>query len=285
MARIRFRWRPQQESSEIDRRLEELPYFKELKPKAVQRIRYLERTSHSLYLLTVLLLVFFLALLALHFSTLQGLRDKQEATLAELSATQQELARYKEAYAIVLQDAQAFGRIYDITYGGMDGSGANTTNASQAKPLPGANVWEYYHERGVISDSCIPTTKVVQTPSDVVELVLVASGQKEAEWPRLTLLVDGSFLASYRIESGQQTIQRTLLALPKGEHHLDFVYDNAGRAGNVTVSLLRIGDRTIENAVSVIDEGQGFAMFDCKETKEGGTMTTDGAMRFRIEKV
>jgi hypothetical protein len=281
MARIRFRWRSQQKSSEIEQRLEELPSFKELKPKAAQRIRYLERTSHSLYLLTLLILVFFLALLTFHFSTVQDLRAKQESTLAELSATQQELARYKEAYAIVLQDAQAFGRIYDITYRGMNES----ENGTNATPLPGANVWEYYHERGVINDSCIPTTKVVQTPSDVVELVLVASGQKQAAWPRLTLLVDGSFLASYQIESEQQTIHRTLLALPKGEHHLDFVYDNAGRAGNVTVSLLRIGDRTIENAVSVIDEGQGFAMFDCKETREGGTMTTDGAMRFRIEKL
>jgi hypothetical protein len=280
MARVRFTWRPQVESPKNHKRFEELPSFP--KVKAARHIRFLERTSHGLYLLTLLLLVFILALLAFHFNTVQGLRAKQEATAAELSAAQQELARYKEAYAIVLQDAQAFGRIYDITYGGMNGS--NGTNAS-AKPLAGANVWEYYHERGVINDSCIPTTKVVQTPSDVVELVLIAAGHKEAEWPRLTLLVDGSFLASYQIESEQQSIQRTLIALPKGEHHLDLVYDNAARAGNVTISLLRIGDRTIENAVSIIDEGEGFAMFDCKETREGNTMTKDGAMRFRIEKL
>ncbi len=255
--------------------------------------RYLgHRTNKGFYVLLLLLLLVIAAILLFHFLTLQRLSEERLQAQEELVTLRAERDHYREAYEIALADARAFGRLYDAGYKGdagskTDGSGTNSPPLSNtsALRLPRESVWAYYHAQGVISDTCIPVTKVVQTPSNIVEIVIVARGKKGAEWPRLNLLVDATTIATFIVETEQDGVHKALVELLPGTHRIDLVYLNGETSKELTVPLLRIGDRTIENEVSVLDYGEGFSLFDCQETGQGATLKRSGAMRFRIEKV
>ena len=245
------------------------------------------RPNHGFYVVILLLLAFFVGLVALHFRVVSELRAEQQQTLQQLAQAQADLDHYKKAYQSALEDAQALGKIYDITYRG-NATPTSTAGAepapSDVKHLPSVDVWDYYNKQGVITDSCIPTAKLVQTPSDIVEVVIVANGVQAQEWPRVTLLIDGAFINSFEV-AGTEQLLKTSVELPKGTHHLDILYTNAAKAGSLEIPAVRIGDRTLDNTVSVIDLGTGFAMFDCQDTVQGSNFTGEGAMRFKIEKI
>ncbi len=249
-------------------------------------------TNKGFYIVIVLLVIVILAIIIGHFGTVKDLQKEHQATQTELAFVESELEHYKQAYEIALADARALGRIQQIEYG-MQAAG-NETNASEprtfgrasdVKRLPDENVWLTYSTQGFVTDTCIPTTKVVQTPKEEVEIVVIAAGVKDEEWPELTLLVDGTVIEQYIISEEEDTIYKTSLYLPKGTHYLDLLYENDDESKSVRVSLLRIGDRTLETDISIIDQGSAFGMFDCEDVKEGDTMKKNGAMRFRIEKV
>ncbi len=252
--------------------------------------RYLgHRANRAFYIVIGALVLVILAMILLQVLVVDSLHRQQRHLQTELAYTQGELAHYKEAYRTVLADAQAFGRIYDTNYTGD----ANATAAAAPAPvapqmevqhLPARSTWDFYKAQGTIDDSCIPTTKVVQTPEDTVEIVLVASGKAGEEPPKVALLVDATTLATFSI-GPDQGVYKAAVVLPKGTHHIDIAYLNPGQSHSVTISLIRIGDRTVENEVSVLDYGTGFTMLDCKETEQGDTLAENGAMRFRIEKV
>lgn len=228
----------------------------------------------------------FVVLLVVHLLTVRALKARQQRIMAKLAYTESELDHYKEAYMTAVADAQAFGRIYDTNYTGDVNAKpmAAVLAPTEAQTLPNESVWDYYNKMGVINDSCIPTTKVVNTDTDAVEIVVIASGTKGTAWPRLNVLMDGTLLASFDI-AGTQRVYKTAVILPKGTHHLDLAFVNGAQSGPLSIPIVRIGDRTLENEVSIIDYGGAFAMFDCEQTSEGDTLTENGAMRFRIEKV
>ncbi|MBR9692553.1 hypothetical protein GOV07_01335 [Candidatus Woesearchaeota archaeon] len=239
-------------------------------------------TNKGFYLIIAFLVIVIIVMAIIHLRTVERLERAQVRTMTETAFLQADLDHYKEAYEIALEDAKAFGKIHDIRYGEENNTADTIENVTA---LPTTKVWEEYQERGLIADECIPSSKLVQTPEDEVEIVVVAAGTEEKEWPRLALLIDGIALAEFHVESEEQTIYKTAIVLPKGTHHLDLVYNNADKAGPVTVSLLRIGDRTLETEISILDYGFAFSMFDCEDTAEGDTLKERGAMRFRIEKV
>jgi len=266
----------------FDELQEQLDHHEKRKPE-----RYLgHRTNRAFYVIIFLLIFLIVALIVAQLLTVTTLKAQQKRTLTELAYTQSELDHYKEAYMTAVADAQAFGRIYDTNYTGD----ANATPAAavlapaQAQTLPNESVWGYYNKLDIIDDSCIPTTKVVHTDSDAVEVVVIASGTKGTAWPRLNVLMDGTLLASFDI-AGTQGVYKTAVILPMGTHHLDLAFVNAQQSGPLSIPIVRIGDRTLENEVSIIDYGAEFGMFNCKQTAEGDTLKDDGAMRFRIEKV
>ncbi len=253
------------------------------------------KPNFSIYIIIFLLVLLNISTILIFSYSLKDLRAEHGKTLSDLAAAKLEIDHYKVSYQIAMQDAQAFGKIYDINYKDRL---ANTTNATlnsvqqnnvikqdDIKHLPKVDVMAYYLAQGIVNDSCIPTTKLVQTPDDVVELVVVASGKKDIEWPTISLIVDGTLISTFTLSTEEQNIFKTIVELPKGTHHIDLVYSNAKRSGDVTISLVRIGDRTIETETSILDYGAGFGLFDCKNINDGDTLTEDGAMRFRIEKV
>jgi hypothetical protein len=253
------------------------------------------RTNEAFFIIIVLLLLLFVGLIVLHYKVVADLERQQQATLSELASARDGLAHYREAYDSALQDAQAFSKLYDFTYRGETNGTPEAAKTVSVQPssilnatpkqLPVVNVWEFYSRQGVITDSCILTSKVVKTSQDAVEVVVLVRGKKAAQWPRVTLLIDGAFISSYQTTSEEEQVFKSLVDLPKGTHRLDLLYDNGAQAGGLTIPTVRVGDRTVENTVSIIDYGKGFGMFDCNDTAQGDTLTREGAMRFRIEKV
>lgn len=242
-----------------------------------------QHASRGPYILIILLILAFLTLLVAHFQIVNELKKSHAKTETILSYTNAKLDECQQAYQIVLEDAQAFGKIYDIQYKGENETNETVAITNKAKELPEKNVWKEYNENGIIKDACIKETKVVQTPGDEVEIVILAAALG-TEDPRLSLLIDGTFIQQFTIH-GSDGIYKTSVLLPKGTHYLDLTFDNPETAKAVTVSLVRIGDRTLETDISVLDYGARFKMFDCEETKQGETLDKAGAMRFRIEKV
>ncbi len=267
--------------------------------KKAGKERYLgHRINRGFYLVIVVLVLIIVAILLAEQAAIRHLQDEQQRTLTENAYLQSELDHYRAAYQSALQDAQAFGKIYDITYANGTPE-SNETNASNATAprltvpqtesgpvtLPGTDAWDYYAKQGVINDSCIPTTKVVQTDGSTVDVVVIASGKEGTEWPRLMVVIDGAPVGSYTVNSTEQQVLKTSVIMPAGTHHLDILFLNGGQATSVSIPLVRIGDRTLENAVSVIDYGAGFGALDCVDTATGDTLSATGAMRFRIEKL
>ena len=277
----------------------ELERHEQSKKEARRKERYLgHRTNKGFYLVIVVLVLIIVAVLLAEQAAIRHLKDEQQRTLTENAYLQSEVDHYKAAYRSALQDAQAFGRIYDITYANgtpetNQSNGTNATSPVKAAPpkpggpvtLPGTDAWDYYAKQGVINDSCIPTTKAVQTDGDTVDVVVVASGEQGAEWPKLMVVIDGAPVGTYTADSEAQQVFKTSVIMPAGTHHLDILFLNGGQAKSITIPLVRIGDRTLENAVSVLDYGAGFGALDCKDTATGDTLTRTGAMRFRIEKL
>lgn len=263
--------------------------------------RYLgHRTNRAFYAAIVVLVLIVVVLILADQVAIHHLKDKQARTLTENAYLQSELIHYKAAYRSALQDAQAFGKIYDITYanGTPETNDLNKSNGSVAtarvlppptksgpKTLPGTNAWDYYAKQGVINDSCIPTTKVVQTDGSTVDVVVIASGKEGKEWPKLMVVIDGAPVGTYTADSKEQQVFKTSVVMPAGTHHLDILFLNGDRAKSVSIPFVRIGDRTLENAVSIIDYGTSFQALDCKETTAGDTLTKTGALRYRIEKL
>lgn len=261
-----------------------------------QQERYLgHKTNRGFYVVILLLVIVILALVVAHFGIVKEQEEELRTAKLESAFLQSELDHYKEAYGIAVQDAQAFGRMYELGYRGESPSDAAqgavarpaiaTSDAAEPKRLPERSVWDYYHAQGIITDECVPTTKVVQTPGDTVEIVIVASGKRGEEWPSLNLLVDATTIATFTVDAEQEGVYKAIVELPKGTHRLDLVHLNGERSGALAIPVVRIGDRTLENEVSVLDYGEAFSLFDCEETDEGDTLKRSGAMRFRIEKV
>lgn len=250
------------------------------------------KTNRIFYILLQMLIIVCIAILIMHFLVVNQLKEERRQLEEELERTSAELERYTEAYQIVLEDAQAFGEIYGLEYEGRveaepaeKASTAAPERPLVAKELEGAGTWGSYLAGGIISDACIPTTKAIQSSEDELEIVLIATGEAGEELPALSLLIDGVYIASYRITAEEGGVYKALVVLPKGTHYLDLAFTNGDRAESVRVEALRIGDRTLETGTSIIDYGTAFAMFDCRESEVGEVLEATGAMRFRIERI
>lgn len=254
------------------------------------------KTNRSFYYIIGLLTLIIVALLVMYVVATNELKERQKDLTIQLLDAKAESAKYKQAYEIVLADAQAFDRIYGTGYRGesdvldadINASAQNTNTSATPRPSPLAqptgpvtlsdtDAWGFYFERGLIQDWCIETTKLVQTPTDVVDIVLIASSDGAA----LRLLVDAQDVARFDV-AGNEQILKSSVVIPKGTHHIDIVYVGGAK---LDISLVRIGDRTIESDISVLDFGSGFDVFDCEDTKQDSQLKEPGAMRMRIEKV
>jgi|GEM_PF-2658060 len=255
--------------------------------KPGKREHYLgHRTNYGFYILIVALVLILIVIVVAQRAAVAGLAARNREASTRITFLEGEVARYKQAYEIALLDAQALGRIQDITYEDTENATPQENmTVGEVKTLSERNVWLEYSSQGFVSDACIPTTKVIQTPSDEVEIVVIASGTREEEWPQLSLIIDGTVIDKFRVTSDAEGVYKSAVLLPKGTHHLDLLYANSNKAGPVRISLLRIGDRTLETDISVIDYGSAFGMFDCKDTEEGNLLDENGALRFKIEKV
>ncbi|MBR9702513.1 hypothetical protein GOV10_00620, partial [Candidatus Woesearchaeota archaeon] len=194
---------------------------------------------------------------------------------------------------------QAFGKMYDVIYDEKIVPEGTTDNASEeaggvetnkvlkevARELSTTNVWGFYNERGIISDECIETTKLVQAVGEELEIVIVTETDRDEAFPHLRLLVNAQELARFDVTQEHEQVHKFKTKIPKGTHYIDILFDNADEAGDLTISLVRIGDRTIENDITILDYGIGLGIFDCEDTTQGTTLKKNGAMRFRIERV
>jgi len=266
-----------------------LPFMVRKKTSRLKRKEsYLgHRTNKGFFLIIGLLIVLIVIIILLNFRANMELRaDKQELRqqIANLEAERDAL---QEAYGIVLEDAKAFGEIYRADYEGAD-IGVDVVNndsvipeapAEGAVTLSDTDVWGFYNAQGIILDECIDTTKLVQTPDELVEILIVGSGEDAV----LRVLVDAQEVGQVLI-AGEESLHTLAVNLAKGTHYLDLVYSTADTNGPVTINLIRVGDRTLETAISTLDYGIGFAVFDCEKDKRGDTLKKNGAMRFKIEK-
>lgn len=259
---------------------------KKYRVKPQEDKKYLgHRTNISFYIIIGLMIVLFIILAIGHVASVRHLRAETHDALTQLALVTAERDKYRDAYEIVLADVQAFSRMHHVQYEGEVEENETATpvpihDDSVRVLLP--DVWEHYNEQQVILDSCIETTKLVQTEQDEVEIVVVATSEHGGA--KLRLFIDAQDMDTYSI-GDTETISKTRALLPKGTHYLDLIYSNADEAGDLTISVVRIGDRTLENEISVIDRGDGLAVFDCDDTTKGDRLEEDGAMRFRIEKV
>lgn len=273
-------------SDELNDLKDALDAYETKEKKTNTQTNYLgHRTNKAFYVIIVLLLILNIFLVIAHFKTVSELEKRHDNTLSELAEAKLDRDEYKQAYQIVLADAQAFSRIYDVTYGENE-SGLPSPQRdqgfvrSQVQVLSSTDAWGFYAERGMISDACITTTKLVQTSTDEVEITIVARAD---ETTPLRVLVDAQEIARIDITDSDEP-QSAGVKLPLGTHYVDFVHSSADVNGEITVDLVRIGDRTIGTDISIIDYGVGFGFFDCEDTDQGNTIERNGAMRFRIEK-
>lgn len=258
------------------------------------------KTNRAFYALIAILLMFILILLIMYISTVHELKSRERAVLLELAVMEQERDQYYQAYMIVLEDAQAFGKMYDVIYDGrlvnesaftngdeekVSGVETNKVLKEVARELSTTNVWGFYNERGIISDECIETTKLVQAIGEELEIVIVTEAERDEAWPHLRLLVNAQELVRFDVTQEEEQIHKFKTKIPQGTHYIDILFDNADVAGDLTISLVRIGDRTIENDITILDYGVGLGIFDCEDTAQGTTLKKNGAMRFRIELV
>lgn len=253
------------------------------------------KTNKVFYVGIAILIAFNIIFLIIHISTVNELKSHERAALLKLAAMEQERDQYYQAYMIVLEDAQAFGKMYDVIYDGRLVNESTITNADEeeadgventtARELSTTNVWKFYNKRGIIKDSCIKTTKLVQAVDEELEIVIVTEAKRGEAWPHLRLLVDAQELTRFDVTQKEEQIHKFKTKIPKGTHYIDILFDNADVAGDLTISLVRIGDRTIENDITILDYGTGLDIFDCQDTTQGMTLKKNGAMRFRIERV
>ncbi len=252
--------------------------------KQAGKRRYLgHRTNYAFYAIILCLLLTLAIILLAQRYAVADLEERHRQALLEVSALESEVARLEEAYRIAAEDAEAFSRLHGIAFNDTGEQGDRRSEAGEAATLPGESAWEAYREAGFITDECLGASKLVRTPGEEVEIAVVASAEEGTGWPTLTLLVDGTVIDAYPIASSEEEIRTSRIRLPKGTHYLDIIRTSSD-GGPVRVSLLRIGDRTLETGLGLIDHGSGFAMFDCEETARGNLLEREGALRFRIEK-
>lgn len=255
------------------------------RPKPAEQKHFLGHGNNKSVYLILLLIILCIGLIIAHILIVEQLKKQQQQTLSQLAEVQAERDEYKTAYEGVLQDAQAFGKIFNITYHGENTTEPTHVANEDVKRLPIVNIWAYYEKQGLVNDSCISTTNVLATPDEIVVISILAGGGKATNWPQLTLLVDGTYITRYTINSTKTKPYATRVILSTGEHLIDLVDGNATSAGNITITALSVGDRTINTTAAIINAGAGFAMFNCKNVTEGDTLTTNSAMRFRVEKI
>ncbi len=209
--------------------------------------------------------------------TVNHLKERQENLTQQLLDARIEAQNYKEAYNIVLEDAKAFSQMYDAGYRAesvdMNDVGPDTSEPIGVVSLSENDPWAFYAREGFISESCFNTTKLVQ--GEPLEIMIAAS----SEGASLRLLVDAQDVARFDVV-GDEQIFKVLVDVPKGTHYIDVVYDGGAP---VDISLIRVGDRSIDTAISLLDFGSGFGVYDCEDTQRGSFLDRPGALRMRVE--
>lgn len=235
------------------------------------------RTHRGFFIIIGLLVILLITIIIIHSNRVAYFEEQYELLAQENAKRTAERDAFKEAYQIALEDAQAFGELYESGYRPpIDDAEQQAQGPRQdAFQLTSTDVWRFYHERGLINDSCILATKVVQTPDDLVDFVIIATGDA-----KIRMLVDAQEVTQFTV-TGEESVTNVAVSLPKGTHYLDLVVLN----GTVDITTLRIGDRTIETGISLLDYGTGFGVFDCQDTSQGGTLDQPGALRVRLEKL
>jgi len=236
-------------------------------------------TNKTFYIIFFCLLLLFIFLLVSHAMTVDHLKERQENLTQQLLESRIEAQNYKEAYAIVLEDAKAFSSMFDAGYRAEVVEPVNEINETQSEvsvdvvSLSENDPWSFYAKEGFIQESCFATTKLVQ--GQPLEIVVVASSEDAT----LRLLVDAQDIARFDVVREEQ-IFKVQVDAPKGTHYVDLVYDGGAP---VDISLVRVGDRSIDTAISLLDFGSGFGVFDCEDTAQGSYLDEPGALRLRVE--
>lgn len=256
--------------------------------KSEKKERYLgHRTNRAFYVIILLLLVVIGILIYYHLIIVAELESRQSETLHQLSIAEAQVIKYKEAYDIVLEDAAAYSKFYDVNYTPEvepEPENLSPTIIESTLDINSTTLWQQRIEKGIISDACIKTTKLIHSAGERVELRMSLSGVKRVKWPRLQVFLDGTLLTTFKVESEQERQYVLAVMMTRGPHYLDLIYPNGNKAGEVTIHELTIGDRTLETKLEVIDEGTLLGMFDCKDTHKGNTLDTIGAYRMKLEK-
>lgn len=215
----------------------------------------------------VVFLVVSNAIVASHF------KERQENLTQQLLEARIEAQNYKEAYNIALEDAKAFSSLFNAGYHAKNSGFADEEPSEVGVVALSKNdPWSFYAREGLIKDSCFETTKLVQGP---LEILVVASSEDAS----LRLLVDAQDIARFDV-AGDEQLFKVQVDAPKGTHYIDLVYDGGAP---IDISLMRVGDRTIDTAISLLDFGSGFGVFDCKDTARGSFLDRPGALRMRVE--
>jgi len=237
-------------------------------------------TNKTFYVIIFCLLFLIVFLLVSNAITVNHLKERQENLTQQLLEARIETQNYKEAYNIVLEDAKAFSSMFDAGYRAESVEPVENESESDASSEPIGVVslsendpWSFYAREGFIKESCFETTKLVQ--GEPLEIMIVAS----SEGASLRLLVDAQDVARFEVK-GDEQIFKVQVDAPKGTHYVDVVYDGGDP---VDVSLIRVGDRSIDTTISLLDFGSGFGVFDCKDIAQGSSLDEPGALRMRVE--
>lgn len=260
--------------------------------------------NKGLYAIIGLLAFLLIVITALHLRSVSNFSDRSVLMGQTIFELEQERDYFKERYQIALEDAQAFGKIHGVLLNRTDmgplerhlsapnitenvqqmaGQFASPARGTTTKMLPTLSPWVFFNEEGFINDSCYTTTKLVESKEDVLNVTIIAQGTVPGLWPELSVLIDGTLIANH-VVTEQSDSYKTQVALRPGTYHLDILYNDAS-TGPVNIPRVRIGDKTINNSIALIDYGSDMEMFDCQDTTEGTTIRREGAMRIVFDKV
>lgn len=133
--------------------------------------------------------------------------------------------------------------------------------------------WVYPYKK-----DCLPIIT-----SSTGDLIINARGDFAKSWPETEVYIDNKLVEKGTVSSSEFEDYKIDYPLGPGEHTIEilFINDYTGKEGdrNLYLDYIQLGETTFKNE-AVLDKGENF--FDCKDTKKGNELYSNGAFRFRV---